>query len=363
MPNQTTKQAAPNGTNQNKSGGGALGMLMLIGIAAAFAIGLQLSRYGSRVEQENLQTEPAAWSNSTYGEKLIQEDAPISAELFEWEASDEGENREPDSEEEIDRNGVAGSNEGNPSDGDTVEEHGGDEDTDPEEGNDTDEDTDPEEGNDTNEEIAPEDETYEENPADADDVPLWQENPLLILVNREHPLPEGYEPDLTRIGNRDRYIMTVAYEDLCAMLDAGESEGFRFEICSAYRSVAMQQQLYDADIDSYMAKGMSYEEAKAATERYTMPPGCSEHSTGLALDIVAVSNQRLDDSQEYTKETQWLHENCWKYGFILRYPKGRGEITGIAYESWHYRYVGQEVAEYITENDLTLEEYLRMLNG
>ena len=89
-----------------------------------------------------------------------------------------------------------------------------------------------------------------------------------------------------------------------------------------------------------------------------MPPGYSEHSTGLAFDIVALSYQMLNEKQEKTEENKWLQEHCAEYGFILRYPKGKEEITGISYESWHFRYVGTEISKYIMENGLTLEEFL-----
>ena len=98
-------------------------------------------------------------------------------------------------------------------------------------------------------------------------------------------------------------------------------------------------------------------QAREETARWTMPPGCSEHETGLAVDIVATDNQRLDDTQEQTPETIWLHENCWRFGFILRYPAGKEDVTGIDYESWHYRYVGIEAARYLTEQQLTLDEF------
>ena len=107
-----------------------------------------------------------------------------------------------------------------------------------------------------------------------------------------------------------------------------------------------------------MSKGMDYEEAYNEATRQVMPPGYSEHETGLALDIVAADYQLLDDAQENTEENRWLRENCWKYGFILRYPKDKEDITQIDYESWHFRYVGTEAAEYIMKNNITLEEYI-----
>lgn len=87
-------------------------------------------------------------------------------------------------------------------------------------------------------------------------------------------------------------------------------------------------------------------------------PGTSEHQTGLAMDIVDVNNQRLDESQESTAVQKWLIEHSLEYGFILRYPTGKSEITGIIYEPWHYRYVGREDAEQIHTLDVCLEEYL-----
>ena len=90
----------------------------------------------------------------------------------------------------------------------------------------------------------------------------------------------------------------------------------------------------------------------------TMPPGYSEHETGLAVDIVSFGYQVLDGKQENTNENKWLRENCSKYGFILRYPKEKEEITGISYEPWHFRFVGKEAAEEITRQGITLEEYL-----
>ena len=120
-----------------------------------------------------------------------------------------------------------------------------------------------------------------------------------------------------------------------------------------------QQKLFNEDVKKRVDEGMTEAEAKEETVRYTSEPGYSEHETGLALDIVAMSNQLLDDTQEQTGETRWLHSHAWEYGFILRYPKDKEDITGIAYEAWHYRYVGKEAAAYLHQNDLTLEEYLQ----
>lgn len=180
----------------------------------------------------------------------------------------------------------------------------------------------------------------------------------LILVNKENALPEDYEVELLTMYDKVNRAAKEAYQPLNDMLAAGRKEGLNFEICSSYRDVAKQKKLFDEDVDAWMKKGLSYEEAYEEVAQWTMPPGYSEHSTGLAFDIVALSYQLLDDGQANTAETIWLHEHCAEYGFILRYPKGKEEITHISYESWHYRYVGVEAAMYIMEHGITLEEYL-----
>lgn len=185
---------------------------------------------------------------------------------------------------------------------------------------------------------------------------LSMDDPLLLLVNRDHPLPEGYAPELTKLQDWDLSVASVMYDDLCRMLEAGRAEGLRFEICSAYRSHETQQALFDEDVARYMAQGMTESDAIAATAQYTMLPGCSEHETGLAVDIVSQENQLLDESQAQTAETRWLQAHCWEYGFILRYPPDKSGLTGIAYEPWHYRYVGIDAARYLHEQELTLEE-------
>ncbi|MCI8567419.1 MAG: M15 family metallopeptidase [Lachnospiraceae bacterium] len=189
-----------------------------------------------------------------------------------------------------------------------------------------------------------------------EDSPLDLSDPLLMLVNKDNPLPEGYEVALQVLPSGLVSVAEVLYDDLEDMLAAGKQEGLHFVVCSGYRSVERQQELLDEDVRACMASGMSYEEAYEQVTRMTMPPGCSEHSTGLALDIVALDYQLLDDGQERTAENEWLRENAWRYGFVLRYPRGQEPVTGIDYESWHFRYVGKEAAKYMYEQDLLLEE-------
>ena len=184
----------------------------------------------------------------------------------------------------------------------------------------------------------------------------------LILVNKDHKLPDDYEVELKTMYDKVNRAAKEAYGPLNDMLAAGRAEGLAFEICSSYRDVAVQERLFQEDVDVLMEQGYTYEEAYAVVERETMPPGHSEHSTGLAFDIVSLGYQMLDAGQHNTPETQWLHKHCAEYGFILRYPKGKEDITKIDYESWHYRYVGVEAATYIMEQGICLEEYLELNN-
>lgn len=181
----------------------------------------------------------------------------------------------------------------------------------------------------------------------------------LILVNRDNPLPADYEPELVTLEDGVHQSAKAAYSHLCDMLRAGIREGLSFEVCSAYRSAERQRQLFEEDVRALTAAGWSYERAYEEVARETMPPGCSEHSTGLAFDIVALDYQMLDEKQAYTAENIWLREHCAEYGFILRYPKEKEDITRISYESWHFRYVGVDAAQEITEREITLEEYLQ----
>jgi len=120
-----------------------------------------------------------------------------------------------------------------------------------------------------------------------------------------------------------------------------------------------QQQIFNQEVSKYMGQNYSQEEAKKKAAQWIAIPGTSEHQTGLALDIVSSSYQLLNKEQENTPEQKWLIENSYKYGFILRYPSDKTNITGIEYEPWHYRYVGKETAKEITERGICLEEYLK----
>ena len=153
-----------------------------------------------------------------------------------------------------------------------------------------------------------------------------------------------------------------AYPDLQEMLSDCKDAGCEPVVCSAYRSQAYQTTLFQRKITRLMATGMSREQAEKEAGTVVAVPGTSEHQLGLALDIIDNSNWTLDRSQENTKTQQWLMAHSWEYGWILRYPNGKTELTGIIYEPWHYRYVGREIAAELHELDMCLEEYMQMLS-
>lgn len=180
-----------------------------------------------------------------------------------------------------------------------------------------------------------------------------------LLVNDKHPLPQDYEPVLAGTRNGKEVDQRIKY-NLERMLDAAEAEGLKMIICSAYRNYEKQNELIDESIAQGVHKGMSYENAFFESKRQLGRLGCSEHHTGLAVDLVGESYQSLDSGQAHTREAQWLEEHACEYGFILRYPEDKEDITGIDFESWHYRYVGRDAAMYIKEHNLCLEEFLEL---
>lgn len=195
------------------------------------------------------------------------------------------------------------------------------------------------------------------------DPDLWS----LLLANTTHPLPEGYAPELASVGydfrSIEQFVDQRIQEPLLDMLAAAEEDGVYLQVRSAYRSHENQTILFESMKQDYIAQGYTEEEAYAATKRWRNVPGTSEHETGLAADIVAVGyGGSLDESLEETKEAKWLYENAADYGFILRYPKDKTDITGTSFEPWHYRYVGVEDARKIMDAGICLEEYLGMVD-
>ena len=181
---------------------------------------------------------------------------------------------------------------------------------------------------------------------------------LLTLVNFENTIPKDWKVDLVQLNNGQSVDRRI-YDDLIAMLQAAKSEGLNPLICSSYRTNEKQEQLYQNKVSEYLSQGYSKVEASDKAAFWVARPGTSEHQLGLAVDIVSTKNQRLDRSQENTVEQQWLIQNSWKYGFVLRYPTNKNRITGVGYEPWHYRYVGKEHAKKINELGVCLEEYVK----
>lgn len=180
----------------------------------------------------------------------------------------------------------------------------------------------------------------------------------LVLVNGSHPMEEGYVPELTEIKAGYSVDTRIANEVRKMLADA-EDAGLHVEMCSAYRSVERQEQVFGDSMKERVKDGMDYWEAYEETSLNVALPGTSEHALGLAVDLISNQYTELDKKQEDTAEAKWLAENCYKYGFILRYPPEKTNITGIIYEPWHYRYVGKEHAKKIMELGITLEEYLQ----
>lgn len=182
----------------------------------------------------------------------------------------------------------------------------------------------------------------------------------MILVNPWNFLPEDFEVELQEIENGHKVDKRMAAQ-LEAMLRTAREEGLEPLIVSSYRTHQKQDDLHNNRIKRFMEEGLSLDDAIVEAGKWVAVPGTSEHQTGLAVDIVAESFPVLEAEQENTPEQKWLMENCWRFGFIMRYPSDKSELTGIYYEPWHYRYVGGEAAAEIYELGLCLEEYLELL--
>ncbi len=179
----------------------------------------------------------------------------------------------------------------------------------------------------------------------------------LILVNKQYPIPEDYECDLVSIhGGRkaDRRCVKA----LTDMMKAATDDGVVLQICSAYRTHEKQTELFHRKINKMTASGLSYMDAYSKAAKSVTFPGTSEHELGLAFDIITPGYSTLNAGFADTAAGKWLYEHAPEYGFILRYPKGKEEITGIIFEPWHFRYVGKKYAREMTDANLTLEEYL-----
>ncbi len=176
------------------------------------------------------------------------------------------------------------------------------------------------------------------------DISSWE----YVLANAEHSIGE-YTPELGEIEGQklDQRIL----EPMQQFVADARAEGLSVFLSSGYRGFEEQQYLFNRKVEQYG-------EEKAAT--IVSRPGTSEHQTGLACDITDEYYELKDESLENTALYQWMSKHCQEYGFIVRYPKDKEEITGIIYEPWHFRYVGVEAATYMVEHNLCLEEFVAL---
>ena len=185
------------------------------------------------------------------------------------------------------------------------------------------------------------------------------------LVNPWNYLEEGYSPELISLSKyvyfANQKVSAECYDDLMKMLDDCYRAGHYAIVVSSYRTISYQQGLFNDQVNQFLSWGFSRAEAERRAAQVVAVPGTSEHHLGLAVDIVDNNWPYLEDEQANMPAQKWLMANSWKYGFILRYPASKTDVTGIIYEPWHYRYVGKELAKELYESGLTLEEYLNNL--
>lgn len=211
-------------------------------------------------------------------------------------------------------------------------------------------------------------EPQEEQSAEPQETSLPEsEEPLerdwrLILVNPDNLIPDDYEVELatTKYGYQ---VDARIVDDVEALIDGAAADGVQLLICYGYRTIEQSQQLFEKQIRQQLSYGLSQEEAVAEAKRWVAPPKTSDHHTGLALDIVTPEYQVLNHGFYNTPAGRWMAENCWDYGFVIRFPEDKQDITGITYEPWHLRFVGKENSLAMRENNECLEEYVARLYG
>lgn len=185
----------------------------------------------------------------------------------------------------------------------------------------------------------------------------------LILVNPDHPFETIPEPEVIVDEMTGQEYSTLAADAYAALTEASSAAGHDLVLVSGYRSAEIQEHNRNNMKSVYMQGGMSEEEAEASVNEYVAPTNASEHTTGLSIDVVDsewydLTGNGLMDEYAQRPSAEWLEQEAPNYGWILRYPEGKQDITFYAYEPWHYRYVGVEHAKYMQKHGLTLEEYV-----
>lgn len=200
-----------------------------------------------------------------------------------------------------------------------------------------------------------------------DDIKITDTNVAwnLILVNPKNKLPSSFKVATSKVtakyttGDRDYYFDSRAIDDLHAMCQAALDDGVRLSICSTYRTYDYQKNLYEKRVKRCMnEEGLSEAAARVKAATIVAIAGTSEHNLGLAVDFYPVTEQF-----EKTEQYKWLNKHAEEYGFIMRYPTSKKEITGIIYEPWHYRYVGKDVALEMKSKGICFEEYCESLKN
>ncbi len=217
-------------------------------------------------------------------------------------------------------------------------------------------------------EEASDNDTTEEEQSSTDASVIWStydpaaelagEKWMLTLINKAYPLDKKYSPTLSPVvegssvtaDSRVSEAYQLMYKDALA-------SGYLLTPYSAYCSYQGQQTIYNSKIQSFIFQGMSEDEAKQNAEKRIEPAGCSENGAGLSVDVISASAGFAT-----TDEYKWLTQNAFKYGFVLRYPEDKVDVTGMIFQPWHWRYVGIEAATEMKNNNQCLEEYLGAVN-
>ena len=178
-----------------------------------------------------------------------------------------------------------------------------------------------------------------------------EENMNIILVNRINKIPDDYKANL--VEYKGYLVDNSIVSELDKMFKDAKKDGVNLKINTAYRDKEEQQYIYDRRIKAYKNEGMTDKAAIEKTNSEVQKPGYSEHETGLAIDFSNPSNPEDNEPM-----WEWLNANSYKYGFILRYPKDKIDITKVSNEEWHYRYVGKDIAKEMKNTGECLEEYI-----
>ena len=202
--------------------------------------------------------------------------------------------------------------------------------------------------------------TAEPSPTPVPGPAVTTEDWFAVLNGPGNPLPEDFDPQTDAIDGAGYYLDSRAVEDFFAMQQAAQEAGLQLKIISGFRSMTRQQQLYEQQVQALLGQGLDQAAAEQQAQRVEQKAYESDHNTGLAVDLVPQYSQTKNaETIVQTPEYQWLSEHAAEYGFVLRYPEDKQEITGVEFKPWHWRYVGKELASFLTEQNLTLEEYWR----